>query len=237
MTDGARIRQKADAARAAWRLVLGGEPSENALVLALAVADRETRMGDAWPGEHNWGWLHRRSLSAAERNTLSSSGLDVDSAKASQLSRARALLVAGPGEALHIDTGPDAPYYVWTYAFPTDAEGAAKFLEVLVKKRPAVAAILDSATPLELARAMYGTPGNRYFTGNSHDDATNVRAYAAHIASHAEPIALALEGAPPGPSPAKPSSDALAVVLLLALGAWALSRSSSSSSARMRRAA
>jgi hypothetical protein len=56
---------------------------------------------------------------------------------------------------------------------------------VLVQQRPGVAAILDTATPQQLAAAMYSS---QYFTGNSTDPATNINAYATLIANHANTI-------------------------------------------------
>jgi len=220
-----RIRTKAGALVTAWRRVLGEAPSAHALVLVLSVAELETRMGDAWgPGERNWGGTQKRPLSPAERGILATNAITADAGDEA-VRRARALLTPGPNEVLHRDYSPrHGWYFVWFWSFPNDVDAAAKFLEVLVIRRPSVRAILDRATPTELAAAMYAT---RYYEGHhAGDAAANIADYAAALERVRGPIAQALEGALPSPTPspgASSSSSRGALGLLGLLGlvaAW-----------------
>jgi hypothetical protein len=201
-----RYRSKAAIVAMAWQQTLAESPTVHALILAMAVADFETRLGDAggtWKGEHNWGAIHKRSLTAEEASILLGHGVYPTGDDA--LRTARGLLAAGAGanEALHIDKNNVGPYFVWFWAFPNDTEGAAKYLEILVKNRPGVRAIIDTATPVQLAAALYTT---KYFEGTSRDPQENIRAYGAQVAAYAAKIESALQGWPPampaGPPPA-----------------------------------
>jgi hypothetical protein len=183
----ARYQSKARAVVEAWGALFGMSPSLRALVRVMAVAEFESRMGDArgWKDEHNWGAIQKRSLSAVERSVLASSGVAATGGEAA-LAVARRLVPAGPNEALHLDTSPKSgPYFAWFWAFASDAEAARKFLQVLVVQRPAVRAVLEHDDVRELARAMYETG---YYEGFHKDDKdANVRDYARRIAE-LEPV-------------------------------------------------
>ena len=95
-----RFQDKAETLVAAWQSLFGSAPSFVAMVNAMAVAELETRMGDAWPGEHNWGAVMKRGLSASESEALRASGI-APSGGGTALAAARALLLPGANEALH----------------------------------------------------------------------------------------------------------------------------------------
>jgi hypothetical protein len=200
----ARYLRKAGVVAAAWLQTLGEPPTRHALILAMAVADFETRLGDAggtWRGEHNWGAVHKRSVTPDEAAILLGHGVYPSDDDA--LRTARGLLPAGPNEALHIDKNRVGPYFVWLWAFDNDTDGAAKYLEILVRNRPSVRAVIDTATPIELASAMYVS---RYYEGTSRDPSENIRTYAARIEDYAFRVETALQGWPPPPLPSAPSA-------------------------------
>jgi hypothetical protein len=203
-----RYQRKAAIVAAAWQKVLGEAPTRHALVLAMAVAEFETRLGDAtgtWRGEHNWGAIHKRALTPEEASVLMGHGIYATGDDA--LRTARGLLIAGPNEALHIDKGRSGPYFAWFWAFDNDTDGAAKFLDVLVRRRAPVRLIIDSASTTELAAAMYST---HYFEGTSSEPGENIRAYAARLEAYVPRIETALLASnPPGLVP--PSSPSLEV--------------------------
>jgi hypothetical protein len=224
--DVARYHAKAAIVLEAWRAELEEEPTSHGLILAMAVAEFETRMGDArdhlFAGEHNWGALHARALTGEEASILLGHGIaptDDDSLRA-----ARGLLPGRAGEALHIDHHPRlGPYFVWFRTFQNDTEAARAFLRVLVLQRPSVHAIIGEATADELAHALYAT---RYFEGFSPDAEKEIGDYARNIAARAGPIAAAL-GATVVPPPAKPPESFATSVLPwigLALGIYGLVR-------------
>jgi len=231
----ARYQQKASIVAAAWQQLLGEAPTRHALVLAMAVADFETRLGDAggtWRGEHNWGAIHKRSLTSDELAILLGHGVYPTGDDA--LRTARGLLTAGPNEALHIDKNSVGPYFVWFWAFDNDVDGAAKYLEILVRKRPAVRAVIDTASPTELAAAMYAS---HYYEGTSSDARESIRAYAARIEEYVARVESALTGwpssasAPPAPaagspvSPKRPSAAWwFAGIALVGFGAFYMGR-------------
>jgi hypothetical protein len=194
----ARYQAKAGVVAAAWQCVLGEAPTRHALVLAMGVADFETRLGDAggtWRGEHNWGAIHKRSVTSDELAILLAHGVYPTGDDA--LRTARGLLTAGPNEALHIDKNRIGPYFAWFWAFATDVEGAAKYLEILVRNRAGVRAVIDTASPTELAAAMYAS---RYFEGTSSDPRENIRAYAARVEEYVARVESALVGWPSAPA-------------------------------------
>jgi hypothetical protein len=181
------VRAKLAVLRDAWRALFGAEPAPLALLNALAVAELETGAGDhpRWLTSRNWGALQKRKLSASERASLEAHG--IRAADPGALAAARALLPAGADEELHRDSSPTSgPYFAWYWAFPDEVSAARKFLSVLVANRPGVRAIIDRASPEDLARAMYAS---RYFEGYSKDPETNVRQYAAAIASQRKTLA------------------------------------------------
>jgi hypothetical protein len=123
-------------------------------------------------------------------------------------------LPAAPDEELHRDSSPHGgSYFAWYWAFPDELSAARKFLSVLVAKRPGVRAIIDRASPEELARAMYAS---RYFEGYSKDPETNVRQYAAAIASRRNALAD-LVGLPPA-APVASRAPLMLAGALLAFG-------------------
>jgi hypothetical protein len=198
----ARYQSKAAVVAAAWQQTLGEAPTRHALILAMAVADFETRLGDAggtWRGEHNWGAIKKRPLTSDELAILLGHGIYATGDDA--LRTARGLLTAGAHEALHIDSNRVGPYFAWFWAFDNDVDGAARFLDVLVHRRPTVRAIIDTASPTELAAAMYAS---RYFEGTSKDPRENIRAYAARIEDFASRVETALVGWPTAPPIAIP---------------------------------
>lgn len=198
-----RYQTKAGIVAEAWQRLLHEAPTRHALVLAMAVADFETRLGDAggtWRGEHNWGAVHKRSLTSNELATLLAHGVYPTGDEA--LLTARGLLSAGANEALHIDKNSVGPYFVWFWAFDNDVDAAAKFLEVLVRNRPSVRAVIDTGSPTELAAAMYAS---RYYEGTNSDPRENIRAYAARIEDYAARVASALVGWPPAAATTAPA--------------------------------
>ncbi len=144
-----RYETKAGALVAAWRRRYAGAlPSKHATLLVCAVAEHETRCGDAWPGEHNWGAIQRRPMTGAER-ALVREGKPCPPRDAF--------------ETLHGDSSPvSGRYQVWFWKFPNDVEGADKLLEVLLDKRPSIKKDVDALSTGELARRMYLT---RYYEG------------------------------------------------------------------------
>lgn len=139
---------KAQAVVDAWRARYGSTPSKAAVLRVLWVALHETRCGDAWPGEHNWGAVQRRALSAAERAVVRAGGTPEP---------------PDANAALHGDSSPvNGRYQAWFWAFPSDVEGAGKLLEVLLDKRPAIKARAATCTAWELAELMYRS---RYYEG------------------------------------------------------------------------
>jgi hypothetical protein len=232
-----RYRRKAGVVAAAWQRTLGEPPTRHALVLAMAVADFETRLGDAggtWRGEHNWGAIHRRSLTPSEASILLGHGVFPTGDDA--LRTARGLLTAGSNEALHIDKNQVGPYFAWFWAFDNDTDGASKYLELLVRNRRGVRAVIDTGSPTELAAAMYAS---RYFEGTSAEPRENIRAYAARIEDYQARVESALLGWPapttsptgaPLPAPAaedrRPGAWWLAGIALVGVGAFFMSRRS-----------
>ncbi len=193
----ARYVNKANIVTAAWRGLFGAEPSKHAVVLAMAVAEFETHLGDAggtWKGEHNWGAVHKRSLTHAEAAKLASSGLSPTGGDAALLSARAALPPTAPDEALHIDDSPNGKYFVWFYAFPNHVEAAKKYLTTLVASRPGVRSVIDAGTAGDVATAMYQS---HYYSGvHKGDDAANIADYAKNVAAKALAIesALAMAG-------------------------------------------
>lgn len=182
-----RYQRKAHAVIDAWGALFGTSPSIRALVRVMSVAEFESHLGDArgWQGEHNWGAITKRPLSPIEQATLAARGISPEGGDVAILA-ARSLLPAAADEALHIDRSPGGGHhFTWFWAFPTDAEAARKFLQVLVIQRPTVRAVLEHDDITEMARAMYET---HYYEGDHvADPDANVRAYARRI-GELEPI-------------------------------------------------
>ena len=220
-----RLEDKARIVVDAWQSLFGAPPSFIAMVNAMAVAELETRMGDSWPGENNWGAVVKRGLSKDEIATLRANGITA-SGGAPALAAARKLLTPGPNEALHRDFSPEfGPFFAWFFSFDTPQQAARKFIDVLVRARPGVRAIIDHATPEDLARAMYES---HYYGGFHKDDPeANIRDYATAIRRNWRVIEAALGGAVPAPAPApEPAHASFAAVglAIAVLGALVLVR-------------
>jgi hypothetical protein len=188
-----RYVNKANVVTAAWKQLFGAAPPALAVMLAMAVAEFETHMGDAggtWQGEHNWGAVHKRSLTAAEAAKIKEAGISPSGGE-DAVRRARALLApTSPNEALHVDNSPNGYYFVWFWAFPTDVDAAKKFLQVLVGQRPEVRTLLEhEGSAADVARAMYKS---KYYSGVHSDPEANITDYARAVAAKLEPIRAAL---------------------------------------------
>ncbi len=210
----ARYARKAHVVVEAWSSLFGLPPTMRSLVRVMAVAEFETHLGDArgWTGEHNWGAIVKRTLSALERATLAGQGITAEGGSTA-LAAARALLPAASNEALHIDRSPGrGHHFAWFWAFPSDAEAARKFLQVLVVQRPGVRAVLEHDDVTDVARAMYDA---HYYEGDSvNDPEANVRAYARRLRELepriADAILAPLPPTPPAPgNPTAPGNQAV----------------------------
>lgn len=166
-------QDKADSLVHAWRMNYGVDPSLRGITLALSVAIFETRAGDAWPGEHNWGATTLRALNAAEKAAVKAAGVvpTVGSGHPERAKAAQAAIVAAglplPQGNIHCDSAPSiGAYFVWFASFPNDVEGAAYFLKLLAgltQPKPARAVLMsDTGTEVQLATAMYFSG---YYTG------------------------------------------------------------------------
>ncbi len=143
-----RYVQKAGAVVDAWKKRYGTMPSKHAVTLVCAVAEHETRCGDAWNYAHNWGAIQRRTMTPAERAIVQAGGTPppVDAF-----------------EELHGDSSPiHGRYQVWFWKFPDDVQGANQLLGVLLENRGAIKPHVDRLSTDELARLMYLT---HYFEG------------------------------------------------------------------------
>lgn len=169
-----RWRAKADAFAAGWHAKFNVVPSKHAVILGLSVAQHETRCGDSWEGEHNWGAVQKRILTPAEKAVIVKAGLAPHPSKVDDARDVLAVAVevgdipAPDHCALHVDSSPGKGWYwVFFWAFPSDDEGAAFFIHVLAEQRASCRAVLDNlgGTEHQLAAAMYGKPGSRYFEG------------------------------------------------------------------------
>ncbi len=207
---------KANSYSQAWAERFGVPPSVHNVALGLAVAEHETRCGDAWPGDHNWGACTKGGLSQAQRRLLQVAGVHpvLEPAIARQASEGAATetLVAGgqpPAEdqSIHVDSSPTAgAYFTFFGKFPTDVLGAGYFIHVLADQRQTCKSILETAETfydhgcVQLAGAMYRT---HYYTG-FHDphqpggDSANIGDYAKALLTLQPSIATALDGWTPG---------------------------------------
>ena len=136
--------------RNASQQAFGRLVSDNALLLAMSVAQHETANGLAWPGTYNFGAVQLRKLTADEQSQF-----NADTLKAGDK------FPGNPGGVLHVDTHPTSagsiPYAVWFAAFPTRVDGIAYFLKVLWRCSKA-APEADGATAATVAQAMYASP-------------------------------------------------------------------------------
>jgi hypothetical protein len=114
--------------------------------------------------------VQRRTLNAEEKAVIAAVGLapslkTVDAARnALDVAVKKGELAYAEDCALHVDSSPGKGYYwVYFWAFGTDAEGAALFCKIIAVNRASCRAILEGhGTALALAQAMYTT---RYFEG------------------------------------------------------------------------
>lgn len=185
MTDFLRWRAKADAVVTAWRARLGYTPPLSAVVGVLAVAQHETRCGDAWPGEYNWGACTLGPLNALERAAVAhltpvvkpySAAIAVAAEAQEALRRIGCLGPIGfkmgvrvPYAYIHCDSKPVAggqqPYFTWFAGFDSDASGAEYLIAMLcgTKNNRAAKQTLESGIGLNiLAEDMYDAG---YYTG------------------------------------------------------------------------
>jgi hypothetical protein len=212
----ARYVNKANIVTAAWRVLFDAVPTKHAVILAMAVAEFETHLGDAggsWMGEHNWGAVHKRSLTHGEAATLSAHSIAPTGGDVAVAS-ARALVVpTAADEALHIDDSPNGKYFVWFWAFPNHVEAAKKYLTTLIANRPGVRSVIDGGTADDVARAMYRS---KYFSGvHKGDDEANIGDYAKNVATKALAIESALSMAGWDPARAgEPQEDPSTVSVL-----------------------
>ncbi len=159
-----RWYRKANAYAEAWKDIFGVPAPMSAVVLGLAVAEHETRCGDSWPGENNWGAVQLRSLNTAEHAAIA--GIIPHPGTVS-VARER-LAQAGLGEprgALHADSSPGKGFYFVYFAkFPNEAEGAAHCVKILAFNRPSCRIVMTDqlASEYRLAERMYAT---RYYEG------------------------------------------------------------------------
>lgn len=177
-----RWHDKADAFVHAWRMNYGDDPSLQAVVLGLSVAQHETRAGDAWPGadgvvgtaddENNWGATTLRALNAEERAVLKAAGITptVGAGHEARAKAAQAAIQAAglpmPQANIHCDSAPSlGPYFVWFAAFSNPIDGAAYFLKLLCglkTRKMAYSVLTQGGNEVQLATAMYLAG---YYTG------------------------------------------------------------------------
>ncbi len=213
----ARYVNKANIVTAAWRALFGAVPTKHSVILAMAVAEFETHLGDAggsWKGEHNWGAVHKRSLTQAEAGTLSSHSIAPTGGDAAVASARAVVTPTSTDEALHIDDSPNGKYFVWFWAFPNHVEAAKKYLTTLIANRPGVRSVIDGGTAGDVARAMYQS---KYFSGvHKGDDEANIGDYAKNVATKALAIESALSEAGWDPARAGEPLDDPSTVSVLA---------------------
>ena len=212
----ARYVNKANVVTAAWRALFNALPTKHAVILSMAVAEFETHLGDAggsWKGEHNWGAVHKRSLTQAEAATLASHSISPTGGDAAVTSARAVVTPTAADEALHIDDSPNGKYFVWFWAFPNHVEAAKKYLATLIANRPGVRSVIDGGSAGDVATAMYQS---KYFSGvHKGDDAANIADYAKNVAAKALAIESALSMAGWNPAHAgEPLEDPSTVSVL-----------------------
>ncbi len=208
-----RYVKKAEAVVDAWKKRYQTMPAKHAVVLICAVAEHETRCGDAWGFSHNWGAIQRRAMTAEERTIATAGGTPAPK---------------DAFEELHGDSSPvHGRYQTWFWKFPDDVQGANKLLQVLLDNRSAIKAHIDTLGSDELARLMYLS---HYYEG-FHDprprpdeaiepggltqgQLANIADYARAIARTATSFEAGLAGWTPGQAPVRedPNSFDLATI-------------------------
>lgn len=224
-------RAKADALAEGWRRRFGTVPAKHTVELALAPAILETRAGDAWPGEFNWGATTLRSLNAAERKVLADAGIapTVGPGHTEIAARAQSALVAAglapTNGVIHCDSYPGrGAYFVYFFRGQDDADGAAYFVKLLAEGKPARAVLENpKGTEQQLAAAMYA---RGYYAG-FHTHATpegnqaNIDSYASGLRKITPGIRAALKDwAPAGVDVPPPSASPEPFSLTSAEGIW-----------------
>jgi len=184
-----RWRAKADAVVTAWRTRLGYTPSLSAVVGVLCVAEHETRCGDSWPGEYNWGACTLGPLNQLELEAVKLAGLKpvtvpysaalAVAAEAERVIRGIGSMgpvgfkmgVMVPHANVHCDSKPSptgkgqVPYFTWFAGFNDDAGGAEYLISMLCGtngKRAARYTLEDGMGVRLLAGDMYDAG---YYTG------------------------------------------------------------------------
>ena len=220
----ARWFNKANAFASAWKSKFGVDPKPATVALGLSVAQHETRCGDAWPGEYNWGAVQHRVPNTDERSVLSAAGppnpKSVGAARDALALAIAAGTIPEPEQcALHVDSSPGKGWYwVFFWSFNNDEEGAAFFIRIIAEKRAACRAALENATlenldlaATDLATQMYRS---RYYEG-FHDPKepggiqANIDDYAASLQRILPGIVAGMSGWAPGATLPPPDPNAI----------------------------
>lgn len=183
-----RLHRKADALHAAWLRRYGVAPAKHTVVLAMCPPSAETKLGDAWPGEFNWGATTFRQLNAAEAAAVKAAGVmpTVGTGHAERAAQAMAAIAAAglpvasgelrgvkvPRSTIHCDSKTvlvngakvQQPYFVHFANFEDDTGGAEYYLTFVADPGNPARAVLENpkAGPANLAAAMYA---RGYFWG------------------------------------------------------------------------
>ncbi len=231
----ARWNEKANAYAAGWMTLFHVSPTRENAALGLSVAEHETSCGDAWPGSHDWGATQKRVTSAAERTVLAAAGVvllphGTTKEALAMVAPARAAIAAAidagtlpplDHEELHVDSSPvNGWYFVYFWAFPTDEEGAQKFIHVLAENRLTCRSILEGPKAPDggtyaLAAAMYAS---HYYEG-IHDPHSpggvqeNIQDYATALSRVFPGIQQALTSWIPGATPPAPAGVDLCTIV------------------------
>jgi hypothetical protein len=209
LTTMRRWYDKANSLAAGWKLEFQADPPKNAVILALSIAQLESKCGDIWPMAHNWGCLQQRVPNIAERKVLMDAGLvplteNIPAGQAALAAAVAAGKVAPNTEGiLWVDSSPtDGYYWVFFRTFPSDAEAAERFVHVLATDRPACKHALESVagSEQEVATCMYMSG---YYQGMHKPDTAegrqaNINSYASAMRSWTPSIRNALTSWYPG---------------------------------------
>lgn len=166
----------------AWRRMFGTDPSPKALQAVQAVSRLESFYGwptpskfPNWQGHHNWGSIQCVTRIDGRMRSCYQNGVCV-----------KGFL----GKDSFIVGGKSEPYDICFESRPTNLEGAQRFLEVLIVKRPSVAKVIDTGDAYEIALAMRRTG---YFARTKHADEAQIKSdaiyYGGAIAKSAKAIA------------------------------------------------
>jgi len=188
--DNARMLTKAQACLDGYLRQFTTEPPRSVIIYALCVAEHETRCGDAWPGEHNWGACTARPLKLSEIAKYMQAGLKPGEPKDEPKAKK---LLDQPGLALHRDSAPKQGwYYTYFASFKYDVDGAEYLVKMLYKQRPrCLASAIADCGVQDLAKEMYNS---RYYTGVHQDAASNIADYGKSLSTLQPQIEAALVG-------------------------------------------